>query len=345
MSRRQNFQTISWFYDLYNRQLLNLDPPYQRRSVWNQEYKDFFIDTILLNYPSPAIFLFEDINPDGKATYNVVDGKQRLSTVFEFVTNVFPISDTASLTDVRGKYFDEISKDLKIQIWNYSFLVEYLPTSDESIINSIFDRINRNVAKLTSQELRHARLSGHFIATAEDLAEFMIDSLATFPRIASQSKKQMKDVELVSQLMLLIEEGPKGYSSDELDKAFSDRDTTWDSKERISSLFKDTILCIKNILKLDTENILIRSRFTNQADFYSLFGAICYELMNDKAKSSEYYLEKFKQFLTIVENEEKRQSTPLETYYQHARAASNRTTARRERIDILNDYLNDKISV
>jgi len=41
MSRKIKFQTISWFWDLYNRNLLELDPPYQRRSVWNQDYKDF----------------------------------------------------------------------------------------------------------------------------------------------------------------------------------------------------------------------------------------------------------------------------------------------------------------
>ena len=59
--RRHNFQTIAWFRDLYLRKLLNLDPPYQRRSVWNQSYKDYFIDTILLGYPAPAILLYEDI--------------------------------------------------------------------------------------------------------------------------------------------------------------------------------------------------------------------------------------------------------------------------------------------
>lgn len=43
MSRAINFQTVSWFWDLYTRGLLDLEPPYQRRSVWNQEYKDFWL--------------------------------------------------------------------------------------------------------------------------------------------------------------------------------------------------------------------------------------------------------------------------------------------------------------
>lgn len=47
MSSTINFQTVFWFWDLYTTKLLELDPPYQRRSVWNQDYKDFFVDTIL----------------------------------------------------------------------------------------------------------------------------------------------------------------------------------------------------------------------------------------------------------------------------------------------------------
>jgi hypothetical protein len=64
--RRHNQQTVAWFNDLYTRGLLDLEPPYQRRSVWNQAYKDAFIDTILIQYPSPAIFLYQEISPDGR---------------------------------------------------------------------------------------------------------------------------------------------------------------------------------------------------------------------------------------------------------------------------------------
>jgi uncharacterized protein with ParB-like and HNH nuclease domain len=83
--RRHNQQTIAWFNDLNKRGLLDLDPPYQRRSVWNQSYKDAFIDTILIQYPSPAIFLYQEISPDGETKLHVVDGKQRLTAIFEFV--------------------------------------------------------------------------------------------------------------------------------------------------------------------------------------------------------------------------------------------------------------------
>src|ERR1700722_8723413 len=109
MQRKTNFQNLAFFYDLYKRGLLDLDPAYQRRSIWSQRFKDFFVDSVLNNYPCPAIFLYEQISPSGTASYHVVDGKQRLLTCFEFVENVFPIYDSATIASLRGKIFQDLT--------------------------------------------------------------------------------------------------------------------------------------------------------------------------------------------------------------------------------------------
>jgi uncharacterized protein with ParB-like and HNH nuclease domain len=131
LQRDMNFQTVGWFWDLYNRQLLIMDPPYQRRSVWNQEYKDYFVDTVLHGYPAPAIFLFRETTPEGISRYSVVDGKQRLSTLFDFATNSFPVNENYKLTSHRGNYFKDLSNNIKTAFWNYRFAVEYLPSSND----------------------------------------------------------------------------------------------------------------------------------------------------------------------------------------------------------------------
>lgn len=157
MLRKTNFQNLAFFYDLYNRELLDLDPPYQRRSIWSQRFKDFFVDSVLNNYPCPAIFLYEEISPAGTAKYHVVDGKQRLLTCFEFIDNEFSVYEQATITLLRGKFFKDFSDHQKLDFWRYQFAVEFVPQEDERLINEIFDRINRNVARLTRQELRHAK--------------------------------------------------------------------------------------------------------------------------------------------------------------------------------------------
>lgn len=341
MKRRQNFQTISWFWDLYQRNLLNLDPRYQRRSVWNQEFKDYFIETVLLGYPSPAIFLYEEIEPSGVSKFNVVDGKQRLTTVFEFVKNDFPIYDKSEIESLRGKYFRQLDDEKKVELWNYPFLVEYIPTKEENIINNIFDRINRNVAKLTFQELRHARLSGVFIKTSEELTELIKAELPpNFPRFDPQSRRQMKDVELTAQLLLLLEEGPRGYSQEELDKAFTERDINWEEKEEYESLFKDVINKLKEIIEATENGNLAKTRFRNQADFYSLFGAISLLIKNGVLPSSGEIAQRLQSFLATLENESTRtESKRVNDYYNAVSKSTSDTGPRKNRIEIIKDVI------
>jgi len=342
MNRRQNFQTIAWFNDLYNRELLDLDPPYQRRSVWTQTFRDYFIETLILDYPAPTIFLYEEISPTGVTTYNVVDGKQRLTCIFDFINDKFPISENCPIEELKGFYFQEFSSDLKNKFWSYTFSVEYLPTNNESIINNIFDRINRNVAKLTSQELRHAKYSGDFITATEELTEWMNGKLPfNFPQIAKRSRSQMKDVELTAQILLRIEGEPKGYNTNELDIAFGNRDDIWEEKDMITESFKTLIKIINDLLSGDPENILIRSRLKNQADFYSLVGAI-HVLINRKELPE---LSNIKSSLLTFVNHELTDDSPPDilSYYEYARVASNRTLARKEREKFLIKVILDQI--
>jgi hypothetical protein len=342
MNRRQNFQTIAWFNDIYNRNLLELDPPYQRRSVWTQSFKDYFIETILLDYPAPTIFLYEEIQDNGTTTYNVVDGKQRLSSLFAFIKNEFPISEKVQLNNLRGIYFSDLSPEVKNAFWSYTFSVEYLPSNNLGIINNIFDRINRNVAKLTSQELRHAKYSGVFITAAEDIADWTFNRLPNnFPQIAIASKSQMKDVEFISQILLRIENEPKSYNTDELDIEFGLRDDEWENKVIVVEKFKVIINIIKNILESDDTNIILRSRMKNQADFYSLVGSIHLLLDENRLPSIDDTKNRLIRFVDYqVTNES---PIDIKDYYEYSRVASNRTLARKERERIIKSLLLNEI--
>lgn len=337
-ARRQNFQTISWFWDLHKRKLLDLDPPYQRRSVWNQSYKDAFIDTVLLQYPAPAIFLYEEVAADGTSKYYVVDGKQRLTAIFEFASGDYGISDDSTVTHLRGKKFDQLGEDERTAFWTYQFSVEYLPTNEETVINTIFERINRNTAKLTRQELRHARLNGRFISLAEDMAELMLKELPEgFPRFESQSRKQMKDVELVANLLLYFEEGVRGYSQDELDQAFSDRDVEWEERDDAASRFAKTLKCLAQVVIRPEAGPLDKTRLRNQADFYSLFTAAAELCKESEAPCQDPEVSRrLAQFIYIVEDEEQRkQDKDALDYFAAARSNSNDTGPRKARTTTL----------
>jgi hypothetical protein len=111
LERRQTPQTIAWFRDLHTRDLLDLDPPYQRRSVWNQMIRVCFIETVLPHYAAPPIYVHEDIGPDGRTKCAVVDGRQRLTTVFDFADDLFPVADDSLLLRYQGQFFSHLDDD------------------------------------------------------------------------------------------------------------------------------------------------------------------------------------------------------------------------------------------
>ena len=248
MQRRAEFRPFSWLNDLHGRNQLDLEPPYQRRSVWSDKYRSDFITTVLMNYPCPAIFLFEQIRPDGTFFYKVVDGKQRVTTLLNFVRDGFPVSDDFPNETLRGKLFSQFDDGLKLTVWRYSFTVEFIEQENEAIINDIFNRINKNVARLTPQELRHAKFYGKFSQAAERLTEFTESKLPTgFPRIASQSKRQMKDVENVANLLLFCELGERSISQLDLDNAYSQREDEWESETEITDIFSRSVDYLHNV--------------------------------------------------------------------------------------------------
>jgi hypothetical protein len=341
MQRRAEFRPFSWLNDLWRREQLDLSPPYQRRSVWPDRFRSEFITTVLLNYPCPAIFLYEEIRADGSFLYKVVDGKQRLTTLFDFVSDEIAISEDYPNMALRGRTFSSLDDQIKLSVWRYAFSVEFIEQENEAIINDIFNRINKNVAKLTPQELRHARFSGLFIARIEALAEEMEALLpAGFPNIAPQSRRQMKDVENVATMLLFVETGERSLSQADLDKAFSDREEEWPEENATVSTFLAAVRFVAQIFKEPGAAVIQTSRLRNQADFYSLFAAVVELQRQCKCPTSAHAAVNLASWVTTLRDVE-RGSVSVDhasnesRYLGAARAASNDAGPRRTRIDIV----------
>ena len=170
MLKRSSSQDISWFLDLRQHGQLDMDPPYQRRSVWNLKDRRFFLDTIFRGYPCPPIFLHKTLGDGQKTVYAVVDGKQRLQTLFMFADDDIVLAPDFGDTRFDGKSWNAIGENEKKLFWDYVMPVEFLSfdPNDTKEVNQAFDRLNRNMRKLDPQELRHARWEGWFISLVEN---------------------------------------------------------------------------------------------------------------------------------------------------------------------------------
>ena len=254
---------------MYRSSQLDLDPPYQRRSAWNEEFKKFFIDTVLRNYPIPPIFVNVEVKDDGSSTYFVVDGKQRLLAILEFLDDKFPISRKSySQPTLAGKYFSQLDATTQKSFYSYFLPFEIFTELSEEDVNAIFDRFNRNVARLNRQELRHARHNGEFIRLMEQLSdESFWRDLHMF---GIADIRRMKDVEYVSELIILTMVGIQDRSDDQLDSYYADYDEEFSKASEVVDKYQ---VVRSMALRLGTD-IHSTRLITNKADFYTLWSTL-----------------------------------------------------------------------
>ncbi|RQM58455.1 DUF262 domain-containing protein [Aeromonas enteropelogenes] len=227
LERASNNVSISNFYEEYCVGKYNMNPPYQRLSVWSTEKKAFFIDSILKNLPIPPVFLRQKIDDNtGKTSYEVIDGKQRLTSIVEFIEDDFATTDEGEDPfhdeELAGKLFSELNNErmshYKKLFWRYQIPVEYIDSDDPIVIDRIFDRLNRNGEPLNGQELRH---SNYYDSELLKLAYHLSKLPFWADRLKTTDKARMEDVEFISELIFaLIEKTELTATDKDLDQYY-----------------------------------------------------------------------------------------------------------------------------
>ena len=169
------------------RKELIIDPDFQRHDVWKQRQKSELIESILMGIPIPLMYLFEDKN--GKK--QVVDGRQRISAILDFLEGKFKLNNLRILKQFNGCCFADL--DLKQQgvIEDFQLLFYIIqPPTPERVKYDIFDRVNRGGTPLNKQEMRNALYRGRCTR--------MLDKLCCSPEFLiatgrSINKERMKD--------------------------------------------------------------------------------------------------------------------------------------------------------
>lgn len=158
--------------ELYNKidsEILDTSPDFQRKLVWKKQHKYAFIETILLNFPFPEIYIASsEMDVDTlKSKEIVVDGKQRLTSIVEYIKGINDFKNPAKI-----KRFEELEIDEKRDFLNYLVTVKDLKDMEYSNIREIFQRINSTEYSLNANERLNALFGdGEFILFCKQLAD------------------------------------------------------------------------------------------------------------------------------------------------------------------------------
>jgi 5-methylcytosine-specific restriction endonuclease McrA len=181
------------------RKNINTNPDYQRPAVWTRAQKQLLIDSMLREYDIPKMYMHRT----GKDTYDVIDGQQRLRTIWEFFSGGFALAKDADPVDgieIAGKKYDDLDMLLldKLNSYNLDFVILNDVSDDE--ISEMFLRL-QNGTTLKAQEKRNA-YPGNMRNFIKDLATHPF-----FVNVVNFQNSRFSHEHVAAQLTLLTMNG------------------------------------------------------------------------------------------------------------------------------------------
>lgn len=192
---------------------IQIDPPYQREGdVWTAEKQQLLIDSILNGFDIPKLYFHEfapmKIVGKRKYKYAIVDGRQRLQAIWDFIENGFPLSeDFTYLHDdsirAAGLTYSGLAEKyptLKITFDSRTLPVTTIQTNDLDLIEEMFSRLNEAVP-LNAPEKRNA-WGGPIPQVVKDLVKHKF-----FAEIVKVTSKRYKHYDIATKFLLFEHAG------------------------------------------------------------------------------------------------------------------------------------------
>ena len=208
--------SIGELINMYRDDELDIHPEFQRFYRWSTYQKTRFIESLLLSIPIPSIF----VSQREDAIWDVIDGLQRLSTIFEFAgilkddnAALLPplvLEGTKYLPSLEGKIWESenpengIGKTHQLLIRRSKIDVKIiLRESSEASKYELFQRLNTGGSQLSDQEIRNAILTMVNSDAYRWIRELSLNpSFQECTPLTDNAKSQQYDLELVTRFLV-----------------------------------------------------------------------------------------------------------------------------------------------
>lgn len=162
---------------------IEVDPPYQREGdVWTLEKRQLLVDSLLNGFDIPKLYFHRFAKPKDKGNqkgiqFAIIDGRQRLETIWSFVDDDFRLADDFKFYEdasvkAGGLSYSDLAKEypsLKMRFDARTLPVMVVETDDVDLIEEMFSRLNEAVP-LNAAEKRNA-FGGPMAKAIRDVAE------------------------------------------------------------------------------------------------------------------------------------------------------------------------------
>lgn len=216
MRRQTSEWTVRMLADLRGR--INTEAEYQRGQVWSTPQQQLLIDSLLRSFDLPKIF-FRKLPDGSKHLFDVVDGVQRLTAIWRFLADEYPLPksyDYPDLGSVGGRRWSALPQDAQDRLQFAKVTVTELETDNDDDIRELFQRLQQG-EPLNAAERRNA-MTG-------PVRDFVAQTLARHPLWPETgiSKRRFGWDEMSAVVLALVrEDGPTGLKGADLLALYED---------------------------------------------------------------------------------------------------------------------------
>lgn len=192
-------RSLSEFNRWYQKGKIIVDPEWQRQYVWDTARASKLIESFLLNIPVPVIYLAKRENDE---KYEVIDGLQRLTSVFKYFNNEFFLRKLDVLKELNGKTFQNLSDTYQSKLEDAILRSFELSSGSSDMRFIVFERLNTGGIKLNDMEIRNCLYRGSLNTLIKELS-----TNSDFKNAINQKglEKRMHDRALVLRFLAFYE--------------------------------------------------------------------------------------------------------------------------------------------
>lgn len=192
---------------------INVDAEYQRGKVWSEPQQALLIDSILRGFDIPKIYLRK--RRDGsRFLFDVIDGKQRLTAIWRFITDDLRLLKTTGpfpqLGDLGGKQWSDLSDEAKDTLQFANITVSKIEAATDEEIRELFLRLQQGTP-LNAAEKRNA-----MPCPVRDFVANVLADHSLWPETRLRAARYGYDEHSAIVLALILKNGPTALKGADL---------------------------------------------------------------------------------------------------------------------------------
>ena len=156
-----------WFY---------INPEYQREGdIWTREDEQYLVDSILKGFDVPKIYL----RKIEEKKYEIVDGQQRILTIWKFRDNKLPLKGRISGNKLDGLRYKDLPEDLVRRFDTFPLHCMILEDYDDEKVRQLFSRLQRGKPLNTAEKLN--AFPGSIVPLMREIGKHHFFNKVAFP--------------------------------------------------------------------------------------------------------------------------------------------------------------------